>query len=286
MKSKKSLIIILILVVISLFVLVAYKRNTKFELPKYLEIEGIGLELDGVKKTISSRSDIKELVEELESITSGMFSNLDNSKIKKEKPLIVNFYDSSKNTLTIHLYNEEDNYYLETKKGINLIKKENYEEIANYLKDNYVNFNKFYNAEIVQNYKRIDELDNNYKIDDTKDLVLGFSKVYNKELLSKFMDNYQNNKSCFIRIIQSTVEGDVIIYDVKYDSKIDKLIILYDSTRDKLIKEEKRIIQKYEYEKIALYDYNKDTYLVAYDGKINDGTLYSDNSLILGIVKK
>ena len=286
MKSKKSLIIILILVVISLFVLVAYKRNTKFELPKYLEIEGIGLELDGVKKTISSRSDIKELVEELENITSGMFSNLDNSKIKKEKPLIVNFYDSSKNTLTIHLYNEEDNYYLETKKEINLIKKENYEEIANYLKDNYVNFNKFYNAEIVQNYKRIDELDSNYKIDDTKDLVLGFSKVYNKELLSNFMDNYQNNKSCFIRIIQSTVEGDVIIYDVKYDSKIDKLIILYDSTRDKLIKEEKRIIQKYEYEKIALYDYNKDTYLVAYDGKITDDTLYSDNSLILGIVKK
>ena len=85
MKSKKSLIIILILVVISLFVLVAYKRNTKFELPKYLEIEGIGLELDGVKKTISSRSDIKELVEELENITIGMFSNLEHLIMWNEK---------------------------------------------------------------------------------------------------------------------------------------------------------------------------------------------------------
>ena len=61
------------------------------------------------------------------------------------------------------------------------------------------------------------------------------------------MENYKNKKTAFIRVAQNTVEGDLILIDILYYEKSDKLYIVTDNTRDKFSAETDRIIELKEF---------------------------------------
>lgn len=81
-------------------------------------------------------------------------------------------------------------------------------------------------------------------------LVITYSKIYNAELYDSFVEKIKKKESAFLRIIQSTVEGDAIILDIKYDSKTNKAIVVTDNTRDQFLSDDDRKITIDEYEHI------------------------------------
>lgn len=84
---------------------------------------------------------------------------------------------------------------------------------------------------------------------------------------------WQNNREykkrdAFVRVVQTTTEGDIIITDVLYDSKNDKIHIVTDNTRDKYSSKEDRTIKYQSYEKISVWFHNSAKYWVAYNGTL------------------
>lgn len=73
--------------------------------------------------------------------------------------------------------------------------------------------------------------------------------TYNDKLFSGFTSKYNKKRDAFVRVVQTTTEGDIIITDVLYDSKNDKIHIVTDNTRDKYSSKEDRTIKYQSYEK-------------------------------------
>lgn len=90
-------------------------------------------------------------------------------------------------------------------------------------------------------------------------------------LYHEFMNHYDRKETAFIRVIQSTVEGDTIIMDVLYDSKKNKVYLVKDNTRDKFSAEEDRNILLKIYEKTGVWEYQGEDYWVVYNGELPEG---------------
>lgn len=91
----------------------------------------------------------------------------------------------------------------------------------------------------------LEELPYNYTIEQAiKDgcFTVTFYSVYNKEYLDNFIENTkhdaQNRVASSIRIAATTVESDLILYDLSYDGE--KYTLKSDYTRDKYMAEEER----------------------------------------------
>ena len=139
----------------------------------------------------------------------------------------------------------------------------------------------FYTSEITDKYKDIRELDELYNsFDAQRDncFVVG-AMVHNDYLYGEFMDNYKNKKEAFIRVVQNTVEGDPIIYDVKYDANLDKVLFVQDTTRDKFSSDQTISLKEFNY--TGEYEYENHLYWVLYNEPINDENFNSDNTFIL-----
>jgi len=122
---------------------------------------------------------------------------------------------------------------------------------------NISNLNDFYNTELTKN-RDIRNLSKEYtSFDAQKDncFVIG-AMVHNDNLYSEFMENYKNKKTAFIRVAQNTVEGDLILTDILYYEKSDKLYIVTDNTRDKFSAETDRIIELKEFNYTSEYKNN------------------------------
>lgn len=148
--------------------------------------------------------------------------------------------------------------------------------------------NDFYNHSITSDYKDIRTLPENYSKDQAqKDncFIIG-AMVHNDNLYSEFMDKYILKEDAFIRVVQSTVEGDIFIIDVLYEAKNNKIHLVKDDTRDKFLTQEDRTIKYKTYEKTGIWNYQNSQYWVAYNGKLPDGTNaeYSINSNELFII--
>lgn len=148
--------------------------------------------------------------------------------------------------------------------------------------------NDFYIHSITSNYKDIRNLPKNYSKDQAqKDncFIIG-AMVHNDNLYSEFMDKYNKKENAFIRVVQSTVEGDIFIIDVLYEARNDKIHLVKDDTRDKFSAQEDRTIKYKTYEKTGIWNYQNLQYWVAYNGELPDGTKaeYSINSDELFII--
>ena len=122
---------------------------------------------------------------------------------------------------------------------------------------NISNLNDFYNTELTKN-RDIRNLSKEYtSFDAQKDncFVIG-AMVHNDNLYSEFMENYKNKKTAFIRVAQNTVEGDLILTDILYYEKSDKVYIVTDNTRDKFSAETDRIIELKEFNYTSEYKNN------------------------------
>ena len=144
------------------------------------------------------------------------------------------------------------------------------------------NLDDFYNTELTKE-KDIRNLDSEYNsFDAQKDncFVIG-AMVHNDYLYNEFMENYKNRKSSFVRVAQNTIEGDLILYDILYDEKNDKLYLVTDNTRDEFAEENDRKIELKQFEKISKYTYQNHLYWILYNGEINDDNFKSDNVFII-----
>ena len=144
------------------------------------------------------------------------------------------------------------------------------------------NLNDFYNTELTKN-RDIRNLSKEYtSFDAQKDncFVIG-AMVHNDNLYSEFMENYKNKKTAFIRVAQNTVEGDLILTDILYYEKSDKVYIVTDNTRDKFSAETDRIIELKEYNYISEYKNNNHLYWVLYNEDITEENFRTDNVFVI-----
>ena len=147
---------------------------------------------------------------------------------------------------------------------------------------NISNLNDFYNTELTKN-RDIRNLSKEYtSFDAQKDncFVIG-AMVHNDNLYSEFMENYKNKKKAFIRVAQNTVEGDLILTDILYYEKSDKLYIVTDNTRDKFSAETDRIIELKEFNYTSEYKNNNHLYWVLYNEDITEENFKTDNVFVI-----
>lgn len=109
--------------------------------------------------------------------------------------------------------------------------------------------------------------------------VIGATMVHNDALYTEFMEHSQNHEDAFIRVAQTTVEGDLILTDVLYDSISDTVYLVYDATRDVFSAESDRVVSLRTYTGTAEYDLDGSIYWIAYNGEIIDLNLHEEYSL-------
>jgi hypothetical protein len=149
-----------------------------------------------------------------------------------------------------------------------------------------------YNSEITKKYTDIRKLSKDYTVEQAQQdncFVITATRVYNDNLYSEFMTNFNENKSSFIRVVQTTVEGDLFIIDVLYDKDNNKIYIVKDNTRDEFSSKEDRTITYNTYEKTGVWNYQNSEYWVAYNGEVPDGTnaeynINNEELLIIAII--
>lgn len=177
-------------------------------------------------------------------------SNLTNENKKDNKDIIIeeNNKDNKENE-----YNEIDEFYSDIKEYVDI--------------------------------RDLDELYNSTDAQKDNCFVIG-AMVHNDYLYGEFMENYRNKKAAFIRVVQNTIEGDAVIYDVKYIPSVDKIYIITDTTRDKYSNDNDRKIELIIYEKIGEIEDNNHLYWVAYNGNIDMSkeALTTNNTFIIATI--
>lgn len=94
-----------------------------------------------------------------------------------------------------------------------------------------------------------------------------FNKTYNEQAYKEFMEAYNNKEKAFIRVAQTTDEGDLVLFDVAYFPDNKKVYIVKDDTRDKLAVEQDRTYSLKEFDRVGKYRKGDNTYFVAYNGE-------------------
>ena len=143
----------------------------------------------------------------------------------------------------------------------------------------------FYNDSLTKDYISIEKLSSDYQVEQAiKDkAVVVTTTIANSDLLTDFTTSINTKKRAFLRLVQTTVEGDLIITDIKYE--IDKVIVITDNTRDKFSSEENRKITLETYKNIEeVLDLDKDpaiSSLIVYnDNKEDNRVLLTRNRMI------
>ena len=76
--------------------------------------------------------------------------------------------------------------------------------------------------------------------------VITYNKIYNKDKLDSFIENTSVNnssrKSDTLFIARPTTEGDLILFELEYDSNLNNFILKHDSSRDNFASTEDRTI--------------------------------------------
>lgn len=140
--------------------------------------------------------------------------------------------------------------------------------------------NNFYNKNITRD-KDIRKLPSNYSYDDAiKDgcFYVG-AMLKNEELYNEFIINYRNNKSSYIRICNSTKEGDLIINDLLFNKGSQSFYLIHDNTRDKMSEDKKISFRKYL--NMSNYTYKDRLYWILFNEKVDDNNFNTDNVFVL-----
>ncbi len=292
MKGKNIVILIVFILVILIFTLcfaIINKPKYNLKLPEISDVSSIFVTLNDNEVKLDKE-------EEITSIITTLMSNGRTTKIESIQDFPVNvsnvitikIYHKSSGSSTLFVYERKGNYYLEQPyNGIYEISSDEYNSILNFTKETNA-LDEFYDTKLTTGYVNIKQIKEDYTIEEAindKCFVVNHAKVYNENLYEEFMNKYNNKESAYIRLVQPTTEGDLVIYDIKYDKDNDKIILVTDSTRDKFAADNDRIISLHEYEKIGTYRYNNgNLFWVVYNGDINDETFNTDNTFILTVV--
>ena len=255
--NQKKLCIILIIILIGIFMLwitgIIPKQIAKFSATSYL-------------KNSFPKKNYEFVNIEWSSSFDGYLINF-----KDENDKIVSFIMNNK---YFPIYPGQGTFAL----------KENYRVEYEAISD----INDFYNHSITSNYKDIRSLPESYSKEQAQNdncFILG-AMVHNDNLYSEFMNKYNKKENAFIRVVQSTIEGDIFIIDVLYEANNNKIHLVRDYSRDKFSSLEDRIVKYNTYEKTGVWKYQNSEYWVAYNGELPDGNIaaYSINSDELFII--
>lgn len=150
---------------------------------------------------------------------------------------------------------------------------------------NIESLNDFYNDSLTKDYTNIEKLSSDYGVEQAiKDkTVVVTNTIANSDLLTNLTTSINTKKRAFLRLIQTTVEGDLIITDIKYE--IDKVIVITDNTRDKFSSEEDRKITIETYKNIEeVLDLDKDpaiSSLIVYNDNKEDSRVLLTRNMII-----
>lgn len=136
-----------------------------------------------------------------------------------------------------------------------------------------------YKTKVAEGYKNIKELPEDYSKEQAQQdncFVIG-AMVHNDNLYSEFMNKYNKKENAFIRVVQSTAEGDIFIIDVLYEAKNNKIHLVKDDTRDKFSAQEDRTIKYKTYKKTGVWKYQNSEYWVVYNNELPDGNIAEYN---------
>lgn len=166
--------------------------------------------------------------------------------------------------------------------------KEKYEETYEEPKE-IVDLDSFYAQKILKN-KDIRELPQDCSAEQLQkdNCFVVRPMIHDNSLYKEFMEKYEKKETAFIRVVQSTIEGDLIVTDVLYEAKKDEIYLVIDSTRDEYAGEEDRKITLRKYEKTGIWNYQGIDYWVVYNGELPEGKTaeYTINSEDLMIITK
>ncbi len=94
--------------------------------------------------------------------------------------------------------------------------------------------------------------------------------IYNKDELDRFVDNVNNNRFDFMRCINYTIEGDMIIVDIKHEGN-NSFRVCLDNTRDKFSSNENRTYKNYRFSKFEMKE--TDSYIGYYANNPLEGDI-------------
>ncbi len=170
--------------------------------------------------------------------------------------------------------------------------KANETSYGDYIKPKEINdLDSFYNSKVIDEYTDIRNLPEKYSIDQAiadHCFTIG-AMVHNDNLYYEFMEKYNNKESAFIRVAQTTVEGDVCLDDLLYNAYNNKVHLVIDNSRDNFSSQEDRAITLKSYEKTGVWNYQNVMYWVVYNGELPDGnqaeyTINSDELYIIAVI--
>lgn len=292
MKGKNIVILIVFILVILIFTLcfaIINKPKYNLKLPEINDVSSIFVTLNDNEVKLDKEEDITSIITTL--MSNGRTTKIESIQefpVNVSNVITIKIYHKSSGSSTLFVYERKGNYYLEQPyNGIYEISSDEYNSILNFTKETNA-LDEFYDTKLTTGYVNIKQIKEDYTIEEAindKCFVVNHAKVYNENLYEEFMNKYNNKESAYIRLVQPTTEGDLVIYDIKYDKDNDKIILVTDSTRDKFAADNDRIISLHEYEKIGTYRYNNgNLFWAVYNGDINDETFDTDNTFILTVV--
>ena len=292
MKGKNIVILIAFIFFILIFTLcfvIINKPKYNLKLPEIRDVSSISVTLNDNEVKLDKEEDTTSIITTL--MSNGRTTKIESIQdfpVNASNVITIKIYHKSSGNSTLFVYERKENYYLEQPyNGIYEISSDEYNSILNFTKETNA-LDEFYDTKLTTGYLNIKQIKEDYTIEEAindKCFVVSHAKVYNENLYEDFMNKYSSKESAYIRLVQPTTEGDLVIYDVKYDKDSDKIILVTDSTRDKFAANNDRIISLHEYEKIGTYRYNNgNLFWVVYNGDINDETFNTDNTFILTVV--
>lgn len=108
--------------------------------------------------------------------------------------------------------------------------------------------------------------------------------MYNEQVYEEFKQKYQQNQTCFIRVAQSTVEGDLILNDILYYQETNQFYLIKDNTRDEFAASEDRTIEMKQFEHIAEYEHHDQMYWILYNGEMEEQKLETDQVFVITVI--
>ncbi|MBQ9045284.1 MAG: DUF4362 domain-containing protein [Oscillospiraceae bacterium] len=143
----------------------------------------------------------------------------------------------------------------------------------------------FYQNPLTAPYGDIRRLDADYSAEQAQAdrcFVIG-AMVHSDDLFTAFMTDYENGEDAFIRVVQTTTEGDPILTDVLYDSAADEVLLVRDATRDAFAAEEDRVITLEHYDGVTEYG-SGHLYWIAYRGALEDLDPMSEDLFVIAAI--
>lgn len=137
------------------------------------------------------------------------------------------------------------------------------------------NLDEFYQTELTKN-KDIRNLSSEYRLlDAVKDSCLAIdSTVHNIHLYDEFMENVRNHNSAFIRIADTTANGNLFLQDLLYDADSETFYLVEDHTRDYDAPKEHRQITMNHFNHLEENTVGKERFLIVYQYPMDKDNLF------------